>query len=289
MALLPDESENYQSTLRQTDKGITDSPYMVCPITFIQANPYQPRKTFNAGELESLSASIKEKGILQPLVVRKVSENQYELIAGERRLRAAIMAGLQQVPILIKDVEYSDRLELALIENIQRENLNPLEEAEAYAQLIEEFDLTQEVVSVRVGKNRSTVANSLRLLQLPDFAKMSLGKGTLSSGHARVLLSMTDESQVKLLHDAIIEKGLSVRATESLAKKIKAATMSDPKDLQAAQGLPVTYCQTVKKTLGDYLGAKINIIQKGSKGKLEIDYLSADDLERLLALIIQEQ
>jgi len=286
MALLPIETEADGLSLRP-EVVAADSPYFVCSIGFIQPNPYQPRKVFNLEELESLAASIKEKGVLQPLVVRKVAENHYELIAGERRLRAAQLAGLEKVPVLVKDIAISDRLELALIENIQRENLSPLEEAEAYAQLVEEFGLTQEMVAKRVGKNRSTVANSLRILQLPDYAKVSLSNGALSSGHARVLLSLSDEGQIKELHDRVISDSLSVRETEVLAKKMKVPAKNKPKVKRPEPNLPVPYCQTVTKTLTDYLGTKSTIVQNGSKGKIEIEYLSVDELERLLALMIQ--
>ncbi len=287
MALLPADSGNNGLSLEQSDMRGEDSPYFVCPIAFIQPNPYQPRKVFNPEELESLAASIREKGILQPLVVRKVADNQYELIAGERRLRAAQLASLEKVPVLIRDIAISDRLELALIENIQRENLNPLEEAEAYAQLIEEFSLTQEMVSKRVGKNRSTVANSLRILQLPDYAKASLNNGNISSGHGRVLLSLSDEGQIKSLHDTIIAQSLSVRETEALAKKMKAPVKDKPIPKRPEPGLPEPYCLTVTKTLTDYFGTKSSIVQNGSKGKIEVEYLSTEELERLLALIIQ--
>lgn len=289
MALLPADSDNDQLSNSHPEMRASDSPYFVCPIAFIQPNPYQPRKTFDQVELESLAASIREKGILQPLVVRKVSDNNFELIAGERRLRAAQLAELEKVPVLVKDVAISDRLELALIENIQRENLNPLEEAEAYAQLIEEFSLTQEMVSKRVGKNRSTVANSLRILQLPTYAKTSLGAGSLSPGHARVLLSLSDESMIQSLHDAIIEQGLSVRETEALAKRMKNPVKARSSVKKTEPGLPLAYCQTVTKTLSDYFGTKSTIAQHGTKGNIEIEYLSAEELERILALILQER
>lgn len=288
MALLPIESDNTEPSKQWQDRAEGESPYFLCSIAFIQPNPYQPRKSFNPEELESLAASIREKGILQPLVVRKVADNNFELIAGERRLRAAQLAELEKVPVIVKDIAISDRLELALIENIQRENLSPLEEAEAYAQLINEFSLTQESVSKRVGKNRSTVANSLRILQLPDYAKVSLSNGSLTSGHARVLLSLTDEDQIKSLHDLIIANSLSVREAEALAKKMKS-----PANKRAAApsvpSLPAAYCLTLTKTLSDYFGSKSTIVQKGGKGKIEVEYTSAEDLERLLALIIQEK
>lgn len=289
MALLPVESDNNELSLEPQESRAENSPYFICPIAFIQPNPYQPRKVFNPEELESLAASIKEKGILQPLVVRKIADNQYELIAGERRLRAAQLASLEKVPVLVKDIAISDRLELALIENIQRENLNPLEEAEAYSQLIEEFCLTQEMVSKRVGKNRSTVANSLRILQLPEYAKISLNRGDLTAGHARVLLSLSDDGQIKALHDAIIAGSLSVREAELLAKKMKTPAKAKSQQKAVEPALPLPYCLTVTKTLTDYFGAKSTIVQHGSKGKIEIEYLSVAELERLLALIIQEK
>lgn len=290
MALLPMEEEENDLFSSRERENIHDahSPYFLCPIAFIQANPYQPRKSFNPEELESLSASIKEKGILQPLVVRKLSENQYELIAGERRLRAALMAELEKVPVLIKDIAISDRLELALIENIQRENLNPIEEAEAYSQLIAEFGLTQETVSKRVGKNRSTVANSLRILQLPDFVKKSVSNGLISSGHARVLLTLNSNDEIRALHDTIINQSLSVRETEALAKRIKNPPPAKEKVSKKEDALPETYCQTLTKTLNDYFGTRTKITQKGTSGKIEIEYATGNDLERLLALILQE-
>ncbi len=288
MSLLPADEENNATFMGGQEMPVADNPYLLCPIAFIHPNPYQPRKTFNPEELESLAASITEKGILQPLVIRKIAENNYELIAGERRLRAAQLAGLEKVPALVKEIAISDRLELALIENIQRENLNPLEEAEAYAQLIAEFGLTQEMVSKRVGKNRSTVANSLRIIQLPDYAKESLSKGLISSGHARVLLSLTNEEQVQLLHDSIIAQSLSVRETEAMAKRMKNPVKPKSVAPKPEPALPVSYCLTVTKTLSDYFGAKSIIVQNGDKGKIEIEYTSAEEFERLLTLIIQE-
>lgn len=288
MSLLPAEGESNENALNQPQITTDASPYFICPTAFIQANPYQPRKVFNPDELESLANSIKEKGILQPLVVRKIADNQYELVAGERRLRAAQLAGLEKVPVLVKDIAISDRLELALIENIQRENLNPLEEAEAYAQLINEFALTQEMVSKRVGKNRSTVANSLRILQLPDYAKESINSGILSAGHARVLLSINDEGLARSLHDAIVSQSLSVREAEELAKKMKTPAKEKLHGKRPEPSLPTPYCLTITKTLSDYFGTKSAIVQHGSKGKIEIEYTSTEELERLLSLMIQE-
>ena len=280
-SLLPQESENAGG----------DGPYLVCPLDDIEPNHYQPRKEMDDDALRQLAASIGEKGILQPLVVRPKEEGGYELIAGERRWRAARLAGLQEVPVLVKDVSHSDRLELALIENIQRQNLNPMEEAEAYYRLMTEFSLTQEEVAKRVGKERPTVANTLRLLQLPDFAKKDLSAGIITMGHARALLSLDDPEEIRALRDEIVDKGLSVREAEKRAKSRKqarkpsgngATLVATPQDT-----LPESYCSALTNDLVRYLGAKAKIVQSGQRGKIEVEYYSADDLERLLSLIIK--
>lgn len=267
--------------------------YFLCPIDFIEANPEQPRKDINDAALAQLSASILEKGVLLPLVVcEHGAEGRYQIIAGERRWRAAKMAGLDEVPVLVKDVTPLDRLELALIENIQRQDLNPLEEAEAYLRLVKEFHLTQEEVAKRVGKERSTVANALRINHLPDFAKGDLARGILSMGHARVLLSVDDESAMRSLRDEIVAQGLSVRQAEALAKKRKKKIVagSGTKRLtrKSANELPESYCKSLANGLVNFLDTKVRIIQSGTRGKLEIEYYSHDDLERVLSLILQD-
>src|SRR5688500_2733284 len=189
------------------------------PLVDIHANKYQPRKSFDDGALEELAASIKEKGILQPVVVRRAGADKYELIAGERRLRAAKRAGLAAIPAVIKDVSDLESLELALIENIQRRDLNPIEEAQSYASLVNEFGLTQEDLAKRVGRERSTVANTLRLLKLPNEIQKDLASGALSMGHARALLALTDGGSQMQVRAEIIGKALSVRAAEALVAK----------------------------------------------------------------------
>ena len=275
--------------------GSDGREYFLCPIDFIEANPEQPRKDINDTALAQLSASILEKGVLLPLVVcAHGGEGRYQIIAGERRWRAAKMAGLDEVPVLVKDVAPLDRLELALIENIQRQDLNPLEEAQAYLRLVKEFNLTQEEVARRVGKERSTVANALRINQLPDFAKEDLVRGVLSMGHARVLLSVGDEAAMREVRNEIVEQGLNVRQAETLAKKHKkmatppgGGTKRQPR--KSANELPESYCKSLANGLVNYLDTKARIIQSGTRGKLEIEYYSHDDLERVLSLILPGQ
>ena len=272
--------------------GSDGREYFLCPIDAIEANPDQPRKDINDTALAQLSASILEKGVLLPLVVcEHGGEGRYQIIAGERRWRAAKMAGLDEVPVLVKDVTPLDRFELALIENIQRQDLNPLEEAQAYLRLVKEFHLTQEEVAKRVGKERSTVANALRINQLPDFAKQDLARGVLSMGHARVLLSVGDEASMREVRDEIVEQGLTVRQAEALAqrqKKKMAAASSGAKRTprKSANELPESYCKSLANGLINFLDTKARIVQSGTRGKLEIEYYSHDDLERVLSLIL---
>src|SRR6266849_1323910 len=196
------------------------------PITQITPNPYQPRKAFNEASIEELARSVREHGIVQPIVVTRTSDSHYRLIAGERRLRAAQRAGLQTVPAVIKELlKEGDSLQIALIENIQREDLNPIEEATAYHQLHQEFGLTQEEISRRVGKERSTVANFLRLLKLPESVKKLLASGQLSMGHARALLALESAKKQEQLADRVVRRNLNVRQTEMMASESSAKTV----------------------------------------------------------------
>lgn len=276
-ALLPTSSEDQE--LR---------PYKICQLDTIFPNPSQPRKAMDDDSLHQLADSIREKGVLLPLVVRETEEQVFEIIAGERRWRAAHLAGLEEVPVLVKDVSPLDQLEMALIENIQREDLNPLEEAEAYLRLVKEFGLTQEEVAKRVGKERSTVANTLRIVNLPDFAKEDLAGGMLTMGHARVLLSLDDHKSMRTLRDEIINHGLNVRQSEALAKKMKKKPSTKQIPRKKVNGLSDSYCRALTNDLVRYLGSKTRIVQSGTRGKLEIEYYSTDDLERLLGLIVRQ-
>lgn len=265
--------------------------FLICRTDQISPNPYQPRKEMEVESLRQLAASISEKGVIQPLLVRKLEgAGEYELIAGERRLQAAKLAGLEKVPVVVKeDTTKADRLELAIIENIQRQNLNALEEAEAYDRLMQEFGHTQEDVAKKVGKERSTVANTLRLMQLPSYAKADLQDGTISAGHARVILSVLDENLMRQTRDEIVNKGLSVRQAEALAKKLKkgkSVVGTGRQSRKSAHGdIPESYCQALLNDMVKRLGSNIKIIQSGNRGKIEIEYYSLDDLERLVNLI----
>ena len=257
-----------------------ESPgFFLCPIEKIRPNPDQPRKHMDQDSLEGLAGSIKEKGILQPLVVWEV-DGVYELIVGERRWRAAQKAGLKAVPVVIKDVSPDELLELALVENIQREDLNPLEEAMAYSRLIDEMGLTQSQVASRVGRERSTVANFLRLLQLPDYAQADLLDGRLSMGHARAILMLEDPESQRELRDQIIKKELSVRQAEALARRLAkekrpgARVRREDPDIKSL-------CEDLTRRLG----SKVKIVQTKRGGRLEIRYRSVQDLERVIQLL----
>lgn len=255
--------------------------YFSCPIEELKPHSGQPRKTFDDGKMAELVASIKEKGVIQPLVVRQQAD-YYQIIAGERRWRAAQKAGLDRVPVVIQDVSEDWALEIALIENIQREDLNPLEEAGAYRYLMDSFDLLQEEVAKRVGKDRSTVANALRLLRLPDKVKNDLTENRLSMGHARALLALESDSDIVEASEEIIRKNLSVRETEKLVKKIKNFERVKP----VVVDKPVDpNLLALENSLQQYLGTQVKLVQKGKGGRLEISYHDQDGLSRLLDLL----
>ena len=254
------------------------SSYFLCPIEEIRPNKNQPRKTFSTERLEELAVSIREKGIIQPLVVRKKSDH-YELIAGERRWRAAQKAGLRDVPVVIQDVSEDTALEMALIENIQREDLNAVEEAEAYRELQDKFGLSQEELAKRVGKDRSTIANSLRLLKLPAEIKRDIVEERLAMGHARALLALDSPELLKKAREEIIKGELTVRAVENLVKRLKVnrpakkAATTDP------------HLVDLVERLKRHFGSRVAIRLSGRGGKVEIGFTSADDLSRILDII----
>jgi ParB family chromosome partitioning protein len=273
-ALLPEFGQTEPKTL------------LYCGIEEIIPNRSQPRKHFDESKLQELAESIKEKGILEPLIVRRTDQG-YELMVGERRWRAAQKAGLKEVPILVREAERREALEISLIENLQREDLNPIEAAEAFKNLIEEFNISQEDLSKRVGKDRTTIANTLRLLKLPVEVKNQLLQNRITSGHARAILSLESKEKQKELCALIIKKGLSVREAEALAKRWSekprktAAPAKKRGDLESQ-------LSSLQDSLRKYLGTKVQITPKGKRGKIEIEYYSHEDLERIVETILEK-
>jgi ParB family chromosome partitioning protein len=265
--------------------GLADSQggFFLCDIHLIQPNRFQPRRQFPEADLEELAGSIREQGILQPLMVRK-SDSGFELIAGERRLRAARRAGFTQVPVVIKDVSDDQLLEMSLVENIQRADLNPIEEAEAYHRLIHQFNLTQDQAAARVGKSRSAVANFLRLRQLPEPIQVSIVEGALSMGHARALLGTENSAQQLAAWQAVIAKGLSVRQTEDLVRRFKSEKKAPRAALKSSEAV---YLTSLSEEISRLLGTKVTIRKSGRQGRLEIEFYSNDDLDQLITRLRQ--
>jgi ParB family chromosome partitioning protein len=249
----------------------------IVPIEQISPNPFQPRKTFNEASIEDLARSVREHGIVQPLVVNRISENKYRLIAGERRFRAAQKAGLATVPVVIKEtMTDSDTLQVALIENIQREDLNSIEEAYAYHQLHEEFGLTQEEIAKRVGKERSTVANFLRLLRLPDSVKKLLAAGQLSMGHARAILAVDSPKKQEQLAERVVKRNLNVRQTEMLAQEASPKAAAEPEKEKDV------FTRDAEDRLTRTLRTKVEIDRKRRGGIIHLRFGSEDELIRLV-------
>jgi len=264
-ALIPKKSDAHASVL----PGVAE-----VPLDQIGPNPYQPRKNFNEASIEELARSVRQHGIVQPLVVARAGD-RYKLIAGERRYRAAQRAGLSSVPVVIKELmQEGDALQIALIENIQREDLNPMEEATAYRQLHEEFGLTQEEISRRVGKERSTIANFLRLLRLPETVKKLLASGQLSMGHARALLAVESAKKQEQLAERVVKRSLNVRQTEMLAaeRAPKAEKREKPKDV---------FTRDAEERLTKTLRTKVDIARKRRGGVIHIRFSSEEDLIRI--------
>lgn len=260
--------------------------YFSCPLEELKPNSKQPRKNFDDKKMSELVASIKEKGIIQPLVVRQV-EDHYQIIAGERRWRAAQKAGLERVPVVIQDVAEDHAMEIALIENIQREDLNPLEEAEAYRYLIDTFSISQENVAQRVGKDRTTVTNALRLLRLPEAIKQMLMENQLSTGHARALLSLEIDEDIVEASNEILRKKLSVRETEKLIKKIK--EFGAPKNRGAKEKITNPDILNLENELQIHIGAQVKLNMKGNGGRIEIHYCDQNELHRIVEILMKSK
>jgi ParB family chromosome partitioning protein len=280
-ALLPEDNQE------------AEDRFFMCDVDKISPNPNQPRSYFDADKLQQLADSIREKGVIQPLLVTRGKGNRYVLIAGERRLRAAKIAGCEEVPVVVMEKNGdNESLELALIENIQRHDLNPIEEATAYSRLMNEFLLTQEEVAKKVGRQRSTITNVLRLLNLPQSLQDDVAQGVISQGHARVLLRIKDQpEQLHAVRNKIIAEELSVRATERLCNKKPPPPPQQQNEAVPApsvEGLPKSYCASLVNQLTNQLHTKVRIVQQGNRGKLEIEYYSSDDLDRLVSLLLPQ-
>lgn len=254
----------------------TQQSPLLLPLQKIEPNRLQPRKSFNEEELASLADSIRQHGVIQPLTVRLLDTGYYQIIAGERRWRAARMAGLREIPVVIIEADDKKAMELALIENLQRADLTPIEEARGYQQLIGEYGLTQEQVADRVSKSRPAVANAMRLLSLPDELLSMVESGKLTAGHARALLSIKDERQQLAVAQKVVNLQLSVRQTEAMCKKLlKAVKAPEPKPVE------VDYLAECEKTLTRCLGRRVKIVAGKRKGKIELEYYGQEDLQRL--------
>ena len=281
-ALIPEDT--ILSTLEnKTEKNqeIKEKGSILIDINLIKSNEDQPRKSFDDEKIMELAESIKSNGIIQPLILRK-DNNEYIIVAGERRWRAAKSIGIKEVPAIIMDLTEKQVLEISLIENIQREDLNSIEEAVAYKKLISDFNLTQEELSKRIGKSRVTITNTLRLLNLSADVQQYIIEGVISEGHGRALLGITDSKLQCELAQSVIDDKLSVRELEILIKKLKTSS-SRTKTNSTKEANP--YYKDVTYKLENYFGTKVNITNKNNKGKIEIEYYSEEDLQRILEII----
>ena len=250
-------------------------------IVNISPNPRQPRRFFDESAMAELVSSIKSIGILQPPVVRKVAENKYELIMGERRFRAAKLAGLTSIPVIIRQTPDNELLREALIENIHRSQLNPLEEGAAYAQLLSDFGCTHDELALKLGRSRPLISNTIRLLNLPEMVQRKVAAGVISAGHARALLGLTEASDIEKLASRIIAEGLSVRATEEAIATLKPASKSVKR---TTKGVSVAGLAAAE-LLGDYLDTRVTVQAGKDKGKIVIEYSGNEDLQRIVDLI----
>ncbi len=257
----------------------------IVPLSSVEPNPEQPRKDFDPEALEELASSIREQGVLQPLLVESWASG-YRIVAGERRWRAAKLAGLAEVPVLVRSFTDESRMEIALIENIQRSDLKPLEEARAYRNLMDVFSLTQDDVAKKVGKQRSTVANALRLLRLPDEMQIAVDSGRLTPGHARAVLAVTLPEGQKTLFQAILTEGLSVREAEDRAQRLNAGSAPRPQAAaETSSARPQADIAELQQRFMERLGTKVLIKGTVQRGRIEIEYYSADDLDRLYEVL----
>lgn len=273
-ALIP---EDVVETEQQDEKG-----KMLIPLNEIRNDNNQPRKAFDNDKIAELTESIKTHGIIQPLILRKSDDGLYVIVAGERRWRAAKMAGLKDVPAIVMELSKKDVLEISLIENIQRQDLNPIEEASAYKKLLSDFNLTQEDLSKRIGKSRTAITNTMRLMNLDIRVQQYIIEGIITEGHGRALLGIKDKEIQYELSQKVIDENLSVRELERLVKRILEGKTAEEKETNNELN---PYYKEIKNQLQSYFGTKVNISNKNNKGKIEIEYYSEDDLQRILDII----
>ena len=272
-----------QKVFETPEENPTSDNVVMLKISKVEPNKEQPRKVFDEEKLEVLSESIKIHGVIQPIIVKEAKGGYYQIIAGERRWRASRMAGLKEIPAIVRTYDEMTTMEVALIENLQREDLNPIEEALGYKALLDEFSLTQENVSQRVGKSRSAVANSLRLLALSEEIQDMLSQGLISGGHARAILSVPQEKQLEFANQ-IISAGLSVRQAEKISKALN--EQPKPEKEKAKKDIAVEMqIKEIQTRLSSSLGTKVKITDGNKKGKIEIEYYGREDFERLLNLL----
>lgn len=254
---------------------------VVLRLSELEPNRGQPRRQFDQSALEELASSIREVGIIQPIIVRNIAGGGYQIVAGERRWRAAQMAGLQEVPVVIRELSDQDVAEYALIENLQREDLNAMELAEGYRNLIEEYGMTQEQVAARVGKSRPVIANAVRLLELPQPVQAMLRSGELTAGHAKVMIGMSSDEDIIQLAQNAVRRGMTVREVEKEAQRNKNGTAAQPKTPKLQGG----YVTEVELALGEALGRRVRVTGSENRGKLEIEYFSREELESLANIL----
>lgn len=267
-ALFPGESLTKFETVEQIN------------VKSIKPNPFQPRTVFNEAAIEELSDSIREHGILQPIILRKTGMT-YEIVVGERRYRAAKLAGLLEVPAVIRNLTDEETMEFAILENLQREDLTPIEEAEAYNNLMEKLELTQEQLAFRLGKSRSHIANHIRLLSLPEKVRVTITEGKLSMGHGRTLLGLRKKEQIIPIAEKVLKEGLNVRQLEKLVQNLNENVPRETKPKEKKN----LFIEEQESTLRDYFGTNVTIKKTKEKGKIEIEFFSNEDLERILELL----
>ncbi len=281
-ALLNDPKEEVKSAQDKNADKIVGT-IVELDIENIEVNPFQPRTSFNEDALKELASSIKELGVIQPITVRKLSRNQFQLVSGERRFRASKLVGLETIPAYVRIANDQESLEMALVENIQRQDLDPIEIALSYERLINEIELTQEALSERVGKNRSTIANYLRLLKLDPIVQTGMRDGFISMGHGRALVNIDDMQSQLEIYEKIIDQSLSVRQTEAIVREYK--NPNDNKEKTAKPNLP-SYARAAKNELSTYLDSKVSLrVNKSGKGQMIVPFKNQEDLDRILKLI----